>query len=197
MPAVRVEQVALPALVEQALLVVLAVDLDQRPDLVGEPGCGRGDVVEACGRPAVGRDLANRDQRLRKPVEQGLHPRRLGAVPDQARVRARSPDEPEGIDQQALARAGLAGDDVQARPEGQAQPIDQRQVADRQLEEAAGVHEAAHEGSNATLWRSRSQNGCAPSGSMSRIGRSTAWTSTTSPTRTGMSSRPSTETRAS
>ena len=142
MPAVRVEQVALPALVEQALLVVLAVDLDQRPDLVGEPGGGRGDVVEPGGRPAVGRDLANGDQRLRKAVEQRLDPRRLGAVADEARVRARSPHEPEGIDQQALARAGLAGDDVQPRPEGQAQPVDQRQVADGQLEEAARAHEA-------------------------------------------------------
>ena len=36
-PPERVEEVALPALVEQALLVVLAVDLDERPDLVGEP----------------------------------------------------------------------------------------------------------------------------------------------------------------
>ncbi len=33
-----VEQVALPALVEQALLVVLAVDLDERPGDVSEPG---------------------------------------------------------------------------------------------------------------------------------------------------------------
>ena len=35
-----VEQVALPALVEQPLLVVLAVDLDERPDHVGEPRRG-------------------------------------------------------------------------------------------------------------------------------------------------------------
>ena len=89
MPAERVEQVALPALVEQALLVVLAVDLDQRPDLVGEPGGGRGDVVEPGGRPAAGRHLADRDERLGKPVEEGLDPRRLGAVADEGRVRAR------------------------------------------------------------------------------------------------------------
>ena len=141
MPAVRVEQVALPALVEQALLVVLAVDLDERPDLVGEPRGGRGDVVEPGGRAAAGRDLADRDQRLGKPVEQRLDARRLGAVADEARVRARPADEPERIDQQALAGAGLAGDDVEARPEGQAQAVDQREVADGQLEEASGVHD--------------------------------------------------------
>ena len=45
-PAERVEQVALPALVEQPLLVVLAVDLDERPDLLGEAGGRHGLVVE-------------------------------------------------------------------------------------------------------------------------------------------------------
>ena len=83
--AERVEQVALPALVEQALLVVLAVDLDQRPDLVGEPRGGRGQVVEPGGRAAAGRDLANRDERLRQAVEERLHPGRLRAVADERR----------------------------------------------------------------------------------------------------------------
>ena len=89
-PAVRVEQVALPALVEQALLVVLAVDLDQRTDLVGEPRGGRGDVVEPGGRSAAGGHLADRDERLGKAVEERLDPGRLGAVADQARVRPRT-----------------------------------------------------------------------------------------------------------
>ena len=53
--AERVEQVALPALVEQALLVVLAVDLDERPDLVGEARGGRRHVVEPRGGAAPGR----------------------------------------------------------------------------------------------------------------------------------------------
>ena len=47
--------------------------------------------------------------------------------------------------------------------EGQAQAIDQRQVADGQLEEASALT-MRHDGSSATLWRSRSQNGCAPRG---------------------------------
>ena len=91
----------------------------------------------AVDRPSVG-DLANRDQRLGQSVEQGLDPRGLGAVADEARVRPRPADEPERVDQQALAGAGLAGDDVEARPERQAQPVDQRQVADGELEQAAG-----------------------------------------------------------
>ena len=103
-PAVGVEQVALPALVEQALLVVLAVDLDERPDLVGEPRRGRRDVVEPGGRSAAGGHLADGDQRLRKPVEERLDAGRLGAVADQARVGPRPADEPEGIDQRGSCR---------------------------------------------------------------------------------------------
>ena len=99
-------------------------------------------------------------------------------VTDQPGVRPRTTDEPEGVDQEALAGARLAGDHVESRPERQAQPVDEREVAHRQLEEATG----GHDGSSATLWRSRSQNGWAPSGSIRRIGRSTARTSTTSPT---------------
>jgi hypothetical protein len=83
MPTVGIKQVALPALVEKALLVMLAVDLHQRTDFVGKPGRGRGDVVEPGGRPAIRRDLANGDERLGKPVEQGLDPSRLGAVADE------------------------------------------------------------------------------------------------------------------
>ena len=192
-PTERIEQVALPALVEEPLLVVLAVDLDERPDLVGQARRGGRQVVEPGGRSAAGRHLADGDERLGEPIEERLDARRLGTVADQPGVRARTAHESERIDQQALAGAGLAGDDVETRSERQPQAIDEGQVADRQLEEAS----RAHEGSSATLWRSRSQNGCAPSGAMSRIGRSVARTSTTSPTRTGMSSRPSTETSAS
>ena len=54
-PAERVEDVALPAFVEQALLVVLAVDLDQRPDLVGETRRRRRQVVEPGGGAPVRR----------------------------------------------------------------------------------------------------------------------------------------------
>ena len=105
MAAERVEQVALPALVEQALLLVLAVDLDQRPDLVGQPRGGRGDVVEAGRRSTAGRHLANRDQRLGEPVEQGLDARGLRAVTDQPGIGPRAADQPERVDQQALAGA--------------------------------------------------------------------------------------------
>ena len=157
-----VEQVPLPALVEQPSLVVLTVDLDQWPDLLRQPRRGHGGVVEP-GRGTAGRgDLTNRDERLRCPVEQRLDPRRVGAVADQGRVRPRPQCEPQGVDQQALAGTRLAGDDVQPRRERQPQPVDQREVVDGELEQPAGSVRRAwlgHDGSSATLCRRRSQNG--------------------------------------
>jgi hypothetical protein len=197
-----VEQVALPALVEEATLIVLAMDLDERAHLVDEPSRGDGRVVDPSGRTAACGDLADRDQRFGQSVEQCLDAGRVRAVADQRRVRARPERQSERIDEQALARPRLSGDDVEAAIEVDAQPVDQRQVRDGQFEEAPGRPFLAwialgHDGSSSTLWRSRSQNGWAPFGSIRRIGCSRAWTSTRSPTAIGRSSRPSIETRAS
>ena len=74
-PAVGVEQVALPALVEQPLLVVLAVDLDQRRRRSAEPRRGDRLVVEARRRAPARADLADGDQRLGHAVEQRLDAR--------------------------------------------------------------------------------------------------------------------------
>src|SRR5207249_4973042 len=140
-----------------------------------------------------------------------LDPGALRAVAHEAAVGTSAEDEPERIDQQALAGAGLAGDDVQTRAELEAQPVDEREVRDAELEEPArplarrrpyhflvqGRPGARHDGRSSTLWRSRSQNGWAPLGSRRRIGRSIARTSTTSPTSSRRSSRPSMLTRAS
>src|SRR4051794_18349768 len=197
--AERVEEIALAALVEQSLLIVLTVDLDEWPDFVGKPRCRRGDVVQPGRRPPASRDLAADDESLGQSIEQRLDSGDLCAVADKAGVGACTGDEAERVDQQALPGARLAGDHVEARFESQPQAIDQREVGDGQLEQASTTRlvPGVHDGSSATLWRSRSQNGCAPSGSTRRIGRSNARTSTTSPTAIGMSSRPSTETSAS
>ena len=173
MAAERVEQVPLPVLVEQPLLVVLAVDLHQRArHQVQAPG-RHGLVVEPGERPSPGAHLADRDQRLRDAVEQRLDPRALRPVPDERRVRARPEREPERVDQQALARAGLAGEDVQAVGQLEPQAVDEREVGDRELEQPARPDAViGHDGRSSTLVRSRSQNGIAPAGSMNRIGRS-------------------------
>ena len=63
--AIRVEQVPLPALIEEALLVVLAMDLDEGPGHVRQPARGDGLIVEPRRRSPRRRHLADRDQRLR------------------------------------------------------------------------------------------------------------------------------------
>ena len=134
--AESIEQVALPALVEQAALVVLAVDLDQGAHLLGQSRGGHGRVVDAGRRAAIGRDLAHGDERLGQPIEQRLDPRHVGAVADERRVGPRPERQPERIDEQAFARAGLAGDDVEPGVERQAESIDEREIDDGQLEQA-------------------------------------------------------------
>ena len=61
MAAEGVQQIALPAVVEQPLLVVLAVDLDERPDLLGQSRSGDGIVIETGGGPSARRELAHGD----------------------------------------------------------------------------------------------------------------------------------------
>ena len=207
MPAEGVEQVALPALVEQAALVVLAVDLDERPDLLGESRRGDGRVVEAGRRAAVGGDLAHGDEWLRQPVEQRLDPRRLGAVADERRVGARAERQPERVDEQALARAGLAGDDVEARVEREAESVDEREVGDGQLQQTARRAASVDRVGVGPGARSRRQQLHLVAEQVpERLGTlrfdeadrpSSARTSTISPTAIGRSSRPSTETSAS
>ena len=194
---VGIEQVPLAALVEELLLVVLAVDLDERPGDLGQAGRGDRLVVETGAGAAIDVDLAAADQVPAGPFHPGGDPGRLGAVPDEAAVGPRTEGQAEGVDQQALAGPGLAGDHVEAGAEGQVEPVDQGQVRDGQLEQPAGSGRGVvdrrgvvgHQlGRSSTLWRSRSQNGIALFGSTNRIGRSRAATSTTSPTLSGMSS---------
>jgi hypothetical protein len=58
-------------------------------------------------------------------------------------VGARAQREAKGVDQEALARAGLPGQDVEPPGELQAEPVDEREVGDRELEQAPDPRAAA------------------------------------------------------
>ncbi len=133
--AVGVEQVTLDALIEEPLLIVLAMDLDEPADGLGQACRGDRFVVEAGGRAPLGRDLADDDQRLRAAVEQGLDPGRRGAVPDEPGVGAGAEGQAERVDQQALPGAGLPGDDVESLAKLEPEPVDEGQVGDGELEQ--------------------------------------------------------------
>ena len=111
--AVRVEQVALPALVEQPLLLVLAVDLDERPGLEREPRRGDRLVVEARGGAAAAVTSRTAISGSGGAVEQRLDAGAVRAVANERRIGAGAERQPQRVDEQALARAGLAGEDVQ------------------------------------------------------------------------------------
>ena len=104
-PAERVEQVALDPLVEEPLLVVLAVDLDERSGRLGQSRRRDRLVVDPGGRAAGRAHLADDDERLGDPVEERLDPGDVGAVADEAAVRPGAERQPERVDEQALARA--------------------------------------------------------------------------------------------
>ena len=111
MPAERVEQVALPALVEQPLLVVLAVDLDERPDLVGEPRRGRRSRRRA--GPSSGRRPPPRGRRsaARAAGRTAPRPGPTSAPWRTSPVSARAPrPSPSASISRLLPGAGLAGD---------------------------------------------------------------------------------------
>src|SRR5438128_3901754 len=64
MTAEPVEQVPLPALVQEPLLVVLAVDLDEPSGHLGQASGGRGIVVDPGARSAGGGNVAYADEWL-------------------------------------------------------------------------------------------------------------------------------------
>ena len=86
------------------------------------PGAPRSPARRRAGR-SIGRSTATSRTAISGSgiaVEQRRDPRRLRAVPDERRVGAGADREPERVDQQALAGAGLAGEDVQARARARA-----------------------------------------------------------------------------
>ena len=129
-------------------MLVLAVNLDERvAQSLEETDRYRG-VVDECAMPAAARklapdhDLAVLDrqpgfvERRRRPVRHGEHRLdggRLGVAANHVGLRASPPDEEDRVDQDGLAGAGLAGEDVDAGDEGDRDVLDNREVPDPQL----------------------------------------------------------------
>ena len=87
---------------------------------------------------AVGKALGELGQLgvVEQPVrerEDSLDPGLLGPGPDDLRPRLAAHQQVERVGEHRLARAGLAGDRVQALAEAQLGPLDQQQVLDPQL----------------------------------------------------------------
>ncbi len=173
---------------QQRLVLVLAVDLDQQRGQFRELGHGRRAPVDPGARAAVGAQgapqlalaaivelgFAQPRQRVGRVVERELGDQlgARGAVADHAAVGAQPGQEAEGVDQQRLAGAGLAGNHGEAGPEFQFGDGDDGEVADGQ----AGQHRNSV--------RDRRRNRCACDLRRYRAGAiSRAWPKTTCWTR--------------
>ena len=126
---------------------MLAVDLDQRRAerlqrlhahrLIVDEGAGAavGELHAAQDQRLVGGDVAFSQQCARRMPRRQLEHRGdlalLGALAHQRGVAARAERQREGIEQDRLAGAGLAGQHGKARREIDVEPVDQNDVSDR------------------------------------------------------------------
>ena len=168
-PPISVEQGTVAARIEQAAIVVLAVNLDQKRAKLALEAGGDRLIVDEGAAAAVGLDDAADDQRLaRLPGEAVLVEQGEGRVAGgnlegdadrrlplpaahQRALRAHAEREPQRIEQDRFAGPGLAGEHAEARPEFEIERFDQHDVADRE----AGQHGPV----SATAGFSRSSRG--------------------------------------
>ena len=117
--------------IEQHLVLVLAVEIDEVGGQLAQRRARHQRAVDEGAAAALGRDLAPDDQFAAVGVfEDRLDRRLLLPGPDEIRRRAAADEQPDGSDQDRLARAGLAGEHVEARIELDLEAIDDGEIAD-------------------------------------------------------------------
>ncbi len=115
---------------EQRLVLVLAVQVDERPDALGQRAHRRHLAVERAPAAAVGADPALRDELFAAGEEAAFDRRLRRSGANGAGVRALAEKQLERADQRRLPRARLAGERGHAGPELEPGLLDQREVAD-------------------------------------------------------------------
>ena len=149
-----VEQRAVRRRVEQAALLALALDLDQAVAELAQQADARRLIVDKGAAAAVGAQQAA--QHDRPPARSARHPGLaqdrggrmvaldgelggdrglLGAGPHQRGIGAPAERQPQRIQQDRFARAGLAGQHAQPRPKGEVEPVDQHDIANGEPEQ--------------------------------------------------------------
>ena len=119
-------------------MLVLPVQLDQTPGEILERA-GRGErAVDEGAAASLGRDFAANQQLLPAAVEDRFDGRRVLAGPHEVARRSPAEQQADGFDQNRLAGAGFARQDVQARVEFDLDRVDDGEVPD--------AKEAEHDG---------------------------------------------------
>ena len=154
-PAEGIEQPGMGGGIGQADLVVLALHLDQRRRQAAQQPDRDRLAVDEGAAAAIGLDHAAEHQRilrlhallgedgqrrmaLRRHEAGGDRALRLAGA-DHAGLGPQAAGQAQAVEQDGLAGAGLAGQHGQAGAEGQVQPFDQHDVADRERGEHAGA----------------------------------------------------------
>ena len=137
--------------IDQGAVVVLAVDLHQgRADgpehldadgLIVDEGAGAhvGHLDAAQDQVAVDIDIGIRGNAagrvIQGTVEDGRHLALVLAVANEAAVAAAAEGQGEGVEQDGFASAGLTREDTQPLMEVKLKPVDEDDIADRQLDQ--------------------------------------------------------------
>ena len=149
-----VEQVQLALELQQSRVLELAVEGEAPPQSVFDGGGRAQQAVHPGPRPAASRQLAGHRQRVVAVLEERLHERPRGARPHELVAALLAHEQPYRLREQALPRAGLSRDDVEARRELQPGRGDQDQVVDTQFSEHRGGRRASPRRSGRTTPRS-------------------------------------------
>jgi hypothetical protein len=148
-PHIAVEQGAMPTRIDQAAIVMLAVDFHKKGRNVAQQRHADRAIIDIGLRSAIGLQLTPQDQRL---ARLDLHPRiaqRIGhhrsqrlwlkagrhaghafARTDQPQIGPRAQHQPQRIEQDRLARARFAGQHAKASGKIEVKRLDQHDVAD-------------------------------------------------------------------
>ncbi len=137
---------------QQRQVLALAVHIDQQTADLAQQRGGHRPAVDARHRPAVGAHFAGQHEeigviafqavlgqqrhdpgRRRPKLERALDFGALRAGAHHIGRRAIPEQEVDGVDDDGLARAGFAGEHIEARRENQIEPIDDGQVADTEF----------------------------------------------------------------
>jgi hypothetical protein len=135
--SVRVEQVEVALRIEQHLVLVLSVQLDESVREFAQRSRRRERIVHEGPAATLCRDLAADDHLAAVDLEDGLNAGGIGARAHQVARRPPAEKEADRLDQDRLARARLASEDVQAGLELDLDLIDDREIADRQVPQHA------------------------------------------------------------
>ena len=137
--AEAVEGGALGRRAEQALVVVLAVQVDQAGGGVGERTDRRRPAVDVRPGPALGGHDARQHELGVTGDEAAVDAGLLGAWTHHGRVGAATDEQFERLDEHRLARSGLPGHRGQPGAQREVHPLDHAEVLDVQLGEHQGT----------------------------------------------------------